>query len=181
MVEHEGLDSTQDDHFTNRIVKIFLNSNLSLILILLATILGFAALWLTPREEDPQIVVPLADIYVNFPGHSAAEVEQLIATPWERILYQIDGVEYVYSMSREGQAVITVRFYVGEDRERSLVKLYKKIDENVDLVPPGVGGWVVKPVEIDDVPILTLTLSSDSSDEMTLRRVGEEIAQRLAG
>ena len=123
MVEHEGLDSTQDDHFTNRIVKIFLNSNLSLILILLATILGFAALWLTPREEDPQIVVPLADIYVNFPGHSVGEVEQLIATPLERILYQIDGVEFVYSMSREGQAIITVRYYVGEDRERSLVKL----------------------------------------------------------
>ena len=92
-------------HFTNKIVKIFLNSNLSLILILLATILGFAALWLTPREEDPQIVVPLADIYVNFPGHSAGEVEQLIATPLEKILYQIDGVEFVYSMSREGQAI----------------------------------------------------------------------------
>ena len=93
-------------------------------------VLGVAALWLTPREEDPQIVVPLADIYVNFPGHSAAQVEQLIATPLERILYQIDGVEFVYSMSREGQAIITVRYYVGEDRERSLVKLYKKIDES---------------------------------------------------
>src|SRR6188472_2660229 len=158
MVEHEGLDSTQDDHFTNNIVKVFLNSNLSLILIVLATILGFAALWLTPREEDPQIVVPLADIYVNFPGHSAGEVEQLIATPLEGILYQIDGVEFVYSLSREGQAIITVRYYVGEDRERSLVKLYKKIDENLDQIPTGVSGWVVKPVEIDDVPILTLTL-----------------------
>jgi len=89
------------EHLTNKIVRIFLDSNLSLILILLATILGFAALWLTPREEDPQIVVPLADIYVNFPGHSVAEVEQLIATPLEKILYQIDGVEFVYSMSRE--------------------------------------------------------------------------------
>src|SRR6187401_836098 len=181
MVEHEGLDSTQDDHFTNRIVKIFLNSNLSLILILLATILGFAALWLTPREEDPQIVVPLADIYVNFPGHSAAEVEQLIATPLERILYQVDGVEYVYSLSREGQAIITVRYYVGQDRERSLVKLYKKIDENLDAVPSGVTGWVVKPVEIDDVPIATLTLASRSADDIKLRRLAEELAQRLAG
>src|SRR4051794_8136328 len=101
-----------EQHFTNKIVKVFLDSNLSLILIALATVLGFAAVWLTPREEDPQIVVPLADIYVNFPGHSAAEVEQLVATPLERILYQIDGVEFVYSMSREGQAIITVRFYV---------------------------------------------------------------------
>jgi multidrug efflux pump subunit AcrB len=171
----------EEHHFTNKIVKVFLESNLSLILILLATVIGLTALGLTPREEDPQIVVPLADVYVNFPGRSAAEVEQLVTTPLEKILYQIDGVEYVYSMSREGQAIITVRFYVGEDRERSLVKLFKKMDENVDIVPSGVTGWVVKPVEIDDVPIVTLTLTSPASDEMTLRRVGEEIAQRLAG
>ena len=171
----------QEHGFTNRIVKIFLESNLSLILILLATVVGLAALGLTPREEDPQIVVPLADVYVNFPGHSAAEVEQLVTTPLERILYQIDGVEYVYSMSRENQAIITVRYYVGEDRERSLVKLYKKLDENVDIVPPGVHGWVVKPVEIDDVPIVTLTLAGASSDDMSLRRVAEEVTQRLAG
>jgi multidrug efflux pump subunit AcrB len=170
-----------EHHFTDGIVKVFLDSNLSLILIVLATILGFAALWLTPREEDPQIVVPLADIYVNFPGHSAAEVEQLIATPLERILYQIDGVEFVYSLSREGQAIITVRYYVGQDRERSLVKLHKKLDENLDAIPPGVTGWVVKPVEIDDVPITTLTLTSESADDMKLRRVAEELAQRLAG
>jgi multidrug efflux pump subunit AcrB len=181
MAEHENVGSIQEHHFTNRIVKIFLNSNLALILILLATILGVAALWLTPREEDPQIVVPLADIYVNFPGHSAGEVEQLVATPMERILFQIDGVEFVYSMSREGQAIITVRYYVGEDRERSLVKLYKKIDENLDTVPAGVTNWVIKPVEIDDVPVVTLTLSSRSADDMTLRRVAEELAQRLAG
>ncbi len=197
--------ASEEHHFTNKIVKIFLDSNLSLILILLATVVGLAALGLTPREEDPQIVVPLADVYVNFPGHSAAEVEQLVATPLEKMLYQIDGVEYVYSMSRENLAIITVRFYVGEDRERSLVKLYKKIDENLDLVPPGVTGWVIKPVEIDDVPIVTLTLAgkvpggangtakhgnpdspSDSTgdslpDDMTLRRVAEEITERLAG
>jgi multidrug efflux pump subunit AcrB len=168
-------------HFTNRVVKIFLESNLSLILILLATVVGLVALWWTPREEDPQIVVPLADVYVNFPGRSAEEVEQLVTTPLEKMLYQIDGVEYVYSMSRQDLGIITVRFYVGEDRERSLVKLYKKLDENVDVVPPGVAGWVVKPVEIDDVPIVTLTLASTSSGEMALRRVAEEIAQRLAG
>src|SRR5271157_738822 len=134
-----------EHNFTNRIVKIFLESNLSIILILLASIVGLAALGLTPREEDPQIVVPLADVYVNFPGHSAAEVEQLVTTPLEKMLYQIDGVEYVYSMSRENQVIITVRYYVGEDRERSLVKLFKKINEYQDIVPPGVTGWVVKP------------------------------------
>ncbi len=181
MAEHSGASSGEEHHFTNKIVKAFLESNLALILILLATVVGLAALGLTPREEDPQIVVPLADVYVNFPGHSASEVEQLVATPLEKILYQIDGVEYVYSMSRENQAIITVRYYVGEDRERSLVKLYKKMDENLDLVPPGVTGWVVKPVEIDDVPVVTLTLASGSSDDMTLRRVAEEITERLAG
>ncbi|MHB0957921.1 MAG: efflux RND transporter permease subunit [Pirellulaceae bacterium] len=180
MTDHSGSLAEHDRGFTNHIVKIFLESNLSLVLILLATVLGFAALGMTPREEDPQIVVPLADVFVNFPGHSAADVEQLVTTPLEKILYQIDGVEYVYSMSRENQAIITVRYFVGEDRERSLVKLQKKLDENLDIVPPGVVGWVVKPIEIDDVPIVTLTLTSATSDGTTLRRVAEEVTQRLA-
>ncbi|MEN6405676.1 MAG: efflux RND transporter permease subunit [Thermoguttaceae bacterium] len=190
MAERQNHDAPvePEHHFTNRVVKVFLESNLSLVLILLAVVVGLGALGLTPREEDPQIVVPLADVYVRFPGHSAEEVEQLVATPLEKILYQIDGVEYVYSTSREDQAVITVRFYVGEDRERSLVKLYKKIDEHLDLAPPGVAGWIIKPVEIDDVPIATLTLAandktsagSETVDNMMLRRVGEELAQRLA-
>ncbi len=166
--------------FTNAIVRIFLRSNLSIVLIVLAAVLGLGALLATPREEDPQIVVPMADIYVRFPGHSAEEVERLVATPLERILYQIDGVEYVYSMSRTDGAIITVRYYVGEDRERSLVKLYKRIDEHIDLVPPGVTGWVVKPVEIDDVPIVTLTLTSACADGYALRRVAEELVERLA-
>ncbi len=166
--------------FTNAVVRVFLHSNLALILVLLAAAVGVTALMVTPREEDPQIVVPLADVYVSFPGHSAEEVEQLVATPLEKLLYEIDGVEYVYSMSRDEQAVITVRFYVGEDRERSLVKLYKRIDEHIDIVPAGVSGWVVKPVEIDDVPFLTLTLTSPTADEYVLRRVGEEMVQRLA-
>jgi multidrug efflux pump subunit AcrB len=162
----------------SRIVRIFLTSNLSILLIIFSLLVGAAALWITPREEDPQIVVPLADVYVNFPGRSAKEVEQLVATPLEKILFQIDGVEYVYSMSRENQAIVTVRFYVGQDRERSLVKLFKKINENLDAIPPGVTGWVVKPVEIDDVPVVTLTLTG--ADSFALRRIGEEAAERLA-
>ncbi|MFQ5589777.1 MAG: efflux RND transporter permease subunit [Phycisphaerae bacterium] len=165
---------------TNAVVRAFLESNLSLVLILLATALGATALMVTPREEDPQIVVPVADVYVDFPGHSAGEVEQLVTTPLEKLLFEIDGVEYVYSASQEGSAVITVRYFVGEDRERSLVKLYKRIDEHLDLVPQGVTGWVIKPVEIDDVPIVTLTLSSATSDEHVLRRVAGELVQRLA-
>ncbi|HCE44881.1 MAG TPA: AcrB/AcrD/AcrF family protein [Lentisphaeria bacterium] len=180
MPDKKDIPNLTEHNITDRIIGIFLRSNLSLVLILLASLMGLAALYLTPREEDPQIIVPLADVYVNFPGHSATEVEQLVTTPLEKILYQIDGVEYVYSMSRENQAVITVRYYVGEDRERSLVKLFKKMDENLDIVPPGVADWVVKPVEIDDVPMVTLTLSSRTSDGMTLRRVAEEITQHLA-
>ncbi|MFO0922511.1 MAG: efflux RND transporter permease subunit [Pirellulales bacterium] len=143
----------------SRLVHAFLHSNLSIILILFSLLIGLAALFVTPREEDPQIVVPLADIHVEFPGHSASEVEQLVATPLERMLYQIDGVEYVYSMSRDDQAIITVRFYVGQDRERSLVKLFKKLQENADAVTPGVRSWVMKPIEIDDVPIVSFAVN----------------------
>ncbi len=177
--DEEDLNQGPSDPLS-RIVRIFLESNLSIILIVFSIIVGVAALLITPREEDPQIVVPLADIYVNFPGHSASEVEQLVSSPLERVLYQIDGVEYVYSMSKENQAIITVRFYVGQDRERSLVKLFKKMDENRDQVPPGVTGWVIKPVEIDDVPVTTLTLKGTNQDTHSLRRIGEEMVDRLA-
>lgn len=171
-------ESSSPTDFLSRIVRVFLDSNLSSILIIFSIVIGGVALFVTAREEDPQIVVPLADVLVAFPGHSASEVEQLVATPLERMLYQIDGVEYVYSMSRENEAVITVRFYVGEDRERSLVKLFKKLNENTDAIPPGVSGWVVKPIEIDDVPVVTLTLLG--ADGYTLRRAGEEAIERLA-
>jgi multidrug efflux pump subunit AcrB len=166
--------------FLNGIVRQFLDTNFSIILIIVSFLIGLAALLVTPREEDPQIVVPMADVMVSAPGLSAESVEQLVATPLEKILYQIDGVEYVYSMAREDQAVITVRFYVGQDRERSLVKLFKKLDENLNIVPPGVTGWVVKPVELDDVPVVTLALTSATDDSHSLRRVGEELVQRLA-
>lgn len=166
--------------FLNGIVHRFLDANFSIILIVVSILIGAAALLATPREEDPQIVVPMADVLVSAPGLSAGQVEQLVATPLEKILYHIDGVEYVYSMAREDQAIITVRFYVGQDRERSLVKLFKKLDENQDAIPPGVAGWVVKPVEIDDVPIVTLTLTSPTDGSHVLRRVGEELVQRLA-
>lgn len=179
MTKRKVVDDGHKDVLSG-IVRIFLNSNLSLILIAFSLIIGVAALLITPREEDPQIVVPLADIFVDFPGHTAEEVEQLVATPLERMLYQIDGVEYVYSMSQDDRAIITVRFYVGEDRERSLVKLFKKLNENNDAITPGVTRWSMKPVEIDDVPIVTFALKGAGSDSHILRRVGEELVERLA-
>jgi len=164
-----------------RIVRKFLDSNLSILLIALSLIVGVAALLVTPREEEPQIVVPLADVMVHYPGRSAAEVEQHVSWRLEKLLYQIDGVEYVYSMSRPGQSIVTVRFHVGQDREDSLIKLYNKIQQNTDIVPPGVTGWVVKPVEIDDVPIVTLSLTGRDASDADLRRVAEELVDRLQG
>ncbi|MFG0283633.1 MAG: efflux RND transporter permease subunit [Phycisphaerales bacterium JB039] len=164
----------------NRIVSIFLDSNLSIVLIIVAAAVGVGALLVTPREEDPQIVVPMADVIVEFPGHPATQVEQLVTNPLERLLYQIDGVEYVYSRSMRDRSIVTVRFFVGQDRERSLVKIRKKIDENLDIVPPGAILPVIKPREIDDVPVVTLTLASRSGDGYTARRVAEELVERLA-
>jgi multidrug efflux pump subunit AcrB len=163
-----------------RLVEQFLTSKLSVLMMIFSFSLGAAAILLTPREEEPQIVVPMADVLVQAPGANATEVENLVAIPLERLLWQIDGVEYVYSTSRRDTAVVTVRFYVGEDRERSLVKLHNKITMNIDQVPPLVKGWVIKPVEIDDVPIVNLTLYSDRYDDHALRRIGEEVLTRLA-
>jgi multidrug efflux pump subunit AcrB len=166
--------------FIPRLVGQFLTSKLSILMMILSFSLGATAITLTPREEEPQIVVPMADVFVQAPGAAAWEVENLVATPLERLLWQIDGVEYVYSTSRRDRAVVTVRFFVGEDRERSLVKLHNKITMNIDQAPPLVKGWVIKPVEIDDVPIVNLTLYSDRYDDHALRRIGEEVLTRLA-
>ena len=165
--------------FIYRLVETFLRGNLSAIMIVLVILLGAWALLVTPREEEPQIVVPLADIFIEVPGASAREVERQVATRLEKLLYQIDGVEYVYSMSMPNRAVVTVRFYVGEDREDSLVKLQTKLAMHVDMVPPTVSGWVVKPIEIDDVPIVNITLFSERYSDVELRRVAEELELRL--
>ncbi|MEZ4550659.1 MAG: efflux RND transporter permease subunit [Desulfobacterales bacterium] len=162
------------------IVEPFLSGNPAIILLIVSLCLGISAIMVTPREEDPQIIVPLADIYVQAPGASQEEVEKLVATPLEHLLWQIDGVEYVYSMSRQGLAIVTVRFYVGQDREDSLVKLHNQITMHIDQVPPIVRGWVIKPVEIDDVPIVNLTLYSEQYNDHELRRIGEEVLWRLS-
>jgi multidrug efflux pump subunit AcrB len=166
---------------TSRIVAKFLTSQLSLLFLIASLIAGLAALYLTPREEEPQIVVPFADVFVRFPGATAEETEKLVATPLEAKLWEIDGVEYVYSMSRPGEAVATVRFYVGEDRERSLVKVWNKLMSNQDAMPPGVTSWIVKPVEIDDVPIVLFTLWSPGNqvDSAGLRRIADELLNKL--
>lgn len=164
------------------IIDLFLRTNLSPVFIVVSMILGGIAIYLTPREEEPQIVVPMADVMISAPGLSAVEIERQIATPIEKLLLQIDGVEHVYSASSSGRAVVTVRFFVGEDREDSLVKIYNKIYSNTDLVPPDVASWVVKPIEIDDVPIVIVSLWSekpDLVDDHGLRRIAEEVEIEL--
>jgi multidrug efflux pump subunit AcrB len=164
---------------TGKIVEAFLLSKLPIIFIIASLLAGAAALVLTPREEEPQIVVPVVDVMINFPGASAAEVENLVTINLERKLWEIDGVEYIYSSSRPGSAIVTVRFYVGQNREESIVKTHSKIMSYVDQVPPGVTGWVVKPVEIDDVPILTFSLYSSLYSDYELKRVADEILHRM--
>ncbi|MCB1745707.1 MAG: efflux RND transporter permease subunit [Gammaproteobacteria bacterium] len=152
------------------------------LLMLLALILGAVALVVTPREEEPQIVVPLADVLIRAPGLDADQVERQVATPLEKLLAQIDGVEHVYSMSRADEAIVTVRFYVGEPRENSLVKVYNKLHSNLDQVPAAVASWVVKPIEIDDVPIVVVGLWSSDPERIgdhELRRLGEEMVLGL--
>ncbi|MGF1908479.1 efflux RND transporter permease subunit [Vibrio kasasachensis] len=147
------------------------------ILIVLMLAVGAASLWLTPKEEDPQIVVPMADVLVFAPGLSAEQVENQVTEPLEKLLSQIDGVEYVYSASMEGSAQVIVRFYVGEAREQALVKLYNKLYSNQDKIPASVSNWLVKPVEIDDVPIVVAALyttDSDTLDRYQLRRIVEQ-------
>ncbi|EIC28980.1 efflux RND transporter permease subunit [Methylomicrobium album] len=165
------------------IVRIFTVSHLSPILLIAALIAGVAALQLTPREEDPQIVVPVMDVMVDYPGASAEEVEKLAATPLEAMLKQIKGVEHVFSASQPGRAVVTVGYYVGENPEDSLVKTWSKVMSNQDLLPPGVRGWNIKPVDIDDVPMLMLTLSSSTgqTDALGLRRIADELLASLRG
>lgn len=171
----------EKDSLTVAIVRLFTTSHLSLLFLLVSLLAGAAALILTPREEDPQIVVPVMDVFVEAPGASAAEVEQQITTPLEALLKQIKGVEYVYSASRPGQAVVTVRYFVGENLENSLIKTRDKLLANQDLIPPGVSNWLVKPVEIDDVPMVLLSLSSanPAQDSMQLRRIADELLARL--
>ncbi|MCK6263634.1 efflux RND transporter permease subunit [Vibrio sp. ZSDE26] len=159
-----------------------MNSFFPSILLVLAMIFGAAALWLTPKEEDPQIIVPMIDVLIDAPSLSARQVENQITVPIEKLLSQIDGVEFVYSSSMEGAAQVIVRFYVGENREQALVKLYNKLYANQDQIPSTVKRWLVKPIEIDDVPIVVAAVYSKAptltgSDD--LRRLAEQATMEL--
>src|SRR5512146_780945 len=165
--------------FAGKVARAFIDSKLTPLIVVAALLLGLYAVLVTPREEEPQIVVPMIDIYLPMPGSTPKEVEDRVVAPFERKMWEIRGVEYVYSMSRPGMGLVTVRFLVGEDMEKSLVKLYNKVMENRTLLPPGAGEPLVAPKSIDDVPILTLTLWSQRYDHFALRRVATELCDEL--
>jgi multidrug efflux pump subunit AcrB len=164
---------------SGRIAALFLTSKLTPLFILGALLLGLFAVLVTPREEEPQIIVPMADVWLPFPGASAKVVEEQLTKPFERKISEIKGVEYVYSISRLGGALIIVRFYVGQPTENSLVDLYDKLMSNQDLLPPGAAPALVKPKDVNDVPIVTLTVSSERYGEFELRRVADEILEEV--
>ncbi|MCI0508263.1 MAG: efflux RND transporter permease subunit [Gammaproteobacteria bacterium] len=150
--------------FSGKIANIFLTSELTPLLALVGLLMGVFAVIVTPKEEEPQINVTFANVFVAFPGASSREVEQLVSTPAEQVLSEIDGIKHVYSVSQPGMAVLTVQFEVGEDRTQAIVRLYNAIFSNQHWLPEnlGIAQPLIRPMGIDDVPIVALTLWSES-------------------
>ena len=167
----------------DRIVAYSISGGLPVLIIFVSLLLGALALNFTPREEEPQIVVPMIDIAVQAPGMSAKQVERQVTYPLEKLLSQIPGVEHVYSSSMTGQSTVTLRFFVGEDREDAILNTYNKLYSNQANIPAGVAAWQVSPIEVDDVPILMLALWSDLTaprvSDYELKRVADEFANYL--
>ena len=152
--------SEQQLGVSGRIAKRFLLSEITPLLALVGLLLGLFAVLITPREEEPQINVTFANVFIPFPGATAAEVEHLVSTPAEQVIAEIEGIDHVYSVSRPGLAILTVQYLVGEDRTDAILRLYNQIFSHQDWLPQnlGVGEPIVKPKGIDDVPIVTITL-----------------------
>ena len=169
-------------NISGKITQYFINSQLTVLLMAATAVLGLFALIFTPREENPQIVVPAANVMVMMPGASAKEVEELVSRRLEAKLWEIPGVEDVYSVSMNSMSVVTVKFFVGQDKERSLVKLYDKIMSNMDVSPSGASQPLVKPIDVDDVPIVAITLSPAPGahyDDAQLRLVADHVLDEL--
>jgi multidrug efflux pump subunit AcrB len=162
-----------------KLAHAFINSKLTPLILIAAIAMGAAAVIMLPREEEPQIIVPMIDVMVSVPGASAKEVETRVTKPMERLLWEIPGVEYIYSTSSPGSAMAIVRFYVGEDEEKSIVRLNQKMFANFDRIPPGTSQPLIKPRSIDDVPFLALTLWSNRIDGYSIRRVAAELRDEL--
>jgi len=179
MSEHEFNPEDRPLGFAGRIAGKFLDSKLTPLLIIAALLLGGLSIVETPREEEPQIVVPMLDVSVAMPGASADEVAQRVSEPMERLLRDVSGVEYVYSISHPGTSLLIVRFYVGTKQEDALVRVYNKLYSNLDAIPPGVSQPIIKSRSIDDVPIMALTLWGSGYDSYRLRAVAGELQHSL--
>ena len=158
-----------------RFAHAWISSKLTPLVITGSLLIGAFAVWKLPREEEPQIIVPMIDVLVQMPGASAHEVEERVTKPMEKLLWEIPGVEYIYSTSSPGLSMAIVRFYVGQDEEKSIVRLNQKLHANMDLIPPGATPPLVKPRSIDDVPILALTLSSKRYGDFELRQIAAQV------
>lgn len=164
-----------------QMAQAFIHSPLSLLLFLAMSFMGIMGLIFTPRQEDPQISVPMVDIFVQYPGAEAKQVANLAIEPLQRIMSEIPGVKHVYSAAERGQGLVTVRFEVGEILEESIVKVHDKLQSNMDKIPPGVMPPLVKPKGIDDVPVVTVTLWSEDVDDGALRTLALEVMQNIKG
>ena len=169
----------QTPGFAGKIARIFIDSKLTPLVIVAALLLGAFATLRTPREEEPQIVVPMLDVIVQMPGASASEVQERVAVPMERLLREVPGVEYIYTISHPEAVMIVVRFEVGTKEEDAIVKTYNKLYSNFDQIPPGVSQPIIKPRSIDDVPILALTLWGKGHDPYELRQVAAELKNSI--
>jgi multidrug efflux pump subunit AcrB len=162
-----------------RIARAFINTPVTPMLLLGCLCIGLIGLFFTPRQEDPQISVPMIDIFVQYPGASAKQVESMVTEPLERIMKEIPGVRHVYSATQRGAAIVTVRFYVGEEMGDSIVKVHDKLQSNLDKMPPDVEMPLVKPVSVDDVPVVTATLWSNDVSDAQLRTLALDVLQEL--
>ena len=157
----------------------FIDSKLTPLVILAALVLGLFAILETPREEEPQIVVPMLDVFVQMPGASSDEVAQRASLPMEKLLREVPGVEYIYSISHPGVSLVIVRFKVGTKEEDAIIQTYNKLYSNFDRIPPGVSQPLIKVRSIDNVPIMALTLWGNNYDSYRLRRVAGELEDSL--
>jgi len=164
-----------------RITRQFINSPVTPLLMMAFLGIGMLGLMFTPRQEDPQISVPMVDIFFQYSGASAEQVASLAVNPLERMISEVPGIRHVYSASARGQGMVTAQFIVGEDFSESIVKVHDKIQSNIDKIPPGVSMPLVKPVGTDDVPVVTITLWSEDLgiDDAMLRTLGLDVLQRL--
>ncbi len=168
-----------NDGISGKIANVFINSKLTILLMVALMIIGVYSSFLIPREEEPQIIVPMADVMVGYPGASPKEVENRVVKPLEKIISNIKGVEHIHSMAMNGQAMIMVQFYVGEDTEHSYVKLYDELMKHRDLFVNGVYKPMVKTRSIDDVPMLGITVWSENYNDFQLRQIADELKTEI--